>query len=69
MALGGLASWHSRLIDKGETSIEANINKAETIRLQRLGKIYVNPYNFGSRKNWIIFLGLVQGRYDKIIWK
>ncbi|KAF2884869.1 hypothetical protein ILUMI_21288 [Ignelater luminosus] len=62
VALGGLASWHSRLISRGETSIEANINKAETTRLQNLGKVYINPYNFGARKNWRIFLGLVQGR-------
>ncbi|KAK4871703.1 hypothetical protein RN001_015827 [Aquatica leii] len=62
VALGGLASWHSRLIGKGETSIEANINKAETARLLTLGKTYVNPYNFGSRKNWRMFLGLVRGR-------
>lgn len=67
VALGGLASWHSRLISRGETSIEANINKAETIRLAGLGRTYVNPYNFGSRKNWRIFLGLVQGRYVVIL--
>lgn len=62
IALGGLASWHARLIRKGETSIEANINRAETRRLAELGKTYINPYNFGKRKNWRIFLGLVKGR-------
>ncbi|KAB0801426.1 hypothetical protein PPYR_05780 [Photinus pyralis] len=62
VALGGLASWHSRLITKGETSIEANINKAETLRCLNLGKIYRNPYNFGPRKNWKIFLGLIRER-------
>ncbi|XP_022902518.1 palmitoyltransferase ZDHHC16 [Onthophagus taurus] len=62
LALGGLMSWHSRLIGKGETSIEANINRTETQRLAKLGKTYVNPYNFGSRQNWRMFLGLVQGR-------
>lgn len=62
VALGGLASWHSKLISRGETSIEANINKAETKRLTELGRVYVNPYDFGSSKNWRIFLGLVQGR-------
>lgn len=61
-ALGGLAAWHARLIGGGETSIEANINKTEHARLAMLGKHYVNPYNFGSRKNWRLFLGLVQGR-------
>lgn len=63
IALGALSTWHSKLIGKGETSIEANINKAETVRLAELGRVYVNPYNFGKNKNWKIFLGLVQGRY------
>lgn len=61
-ALGGLVAWHSQLVCKGETSIEANINKAETARLAQLGRLYINPYNFGTRKNWRLFLGLVQGR-------
>lgn len=64
-ALGALTMWHSHLISRGETSIEANINKAETKRLKQLSKSYVNPYNFGQRKNWKIFLGLVQGRSVK----
>ncbi|KAJ8976557.1 hypothetical protein NQ317_014210 [Molorchus minor] len=62
VALGVLSLWHSQLIGRGETSIEANINKAETVRLAETGKVYMNPYNFGTRKNWKIFLGLVQGR-------
>ncbi|KAG5895059.1 hypothetical protein JTB14_021026 [Gonioctena quinquepunctata] len=62
LALGVLALWHSQLIGRGETSIEANINKAETIRLMEMGRIYTNPYDFGRKKNWRIFLGLVQGR-------
>lgn len=63
VALGMLSAWHSRLIGQGETSIEANINKAETARLAELGRIYNNPYDFGTKKNWKIFLGLVQDRY------
>lgn len=62
VALGGLTFWHSQLISRGETSIEANINKAETKRLAEMGRLYINPYNFGKKKNWRIFLGLVQGR-------
>lgn len=60
--MGALASWHARLIGKGETSIEYNINKTEQMRLAALGKTYTNPYNLGTRKNWRLFLGLVQGR-------
>nr|CAI5847999.1 unnamed protein product [Callosobruchus analis] len=62
VALGVLSLWHSNLIGRGETSIEANINKGETIRFAELGRTYLNPYNFGRKKNWRIFLGLVQGR-------
>lgn len=67
MALGGLASWHGRLISNGETSIEGNINKTEFARLASYGRIYVNPYHFGSRKNWRIFLGLVGDRYVQCV--
>lgn len=62
VALGGLAAWHAQLITKGETSIEANINRAETKRLAEINKNYVNPYDFGPRKNWRIFLGIVRGK-------
>jgi hypothetical protein len=27
LVLGGLATWHAKLISKGETSIEAHINR------------------------------------------
>ncbi|GFY66663.1 palmitoyltransferase ZDHHC16, partial [Trichonephila inaurata madagascariensis] len=54
--LGGLLAWHARLISKGETSIESHINKKETARLLKEGKIYENPYNYGIAKNWKIFL-------------
>lgn len=62
MALGGLAIWHGQLISRGETSIEANINRSETKRMAQLNKVYTNPYDFGTRKNWRIFLGIVQGK-------
>lgn len=61
-ALGALTIWHGKLIGRGETSIESHINQSETKRLKELGKIYVNPYNFGRTKNWKLFLGLVRGR-------
>ncbi|KAJ8880297.1 hypothetical protein PR048_016763 [Dryococelus australis] len=62
VALGSLATWHARLVSAGETSIESHINKSETKRLAAQNKVYVNPYNFGRRKNWRLFLGLVDGR-------
>lgn len=62
LALGALSIWHARLITRGETSIESHINQSETKRMEKLGKTYVNPYNFGKKKNWRMFLGLVKGR-------
>ncbi|XP_076069666.1 palmitoyltransferase ZDHHC16 isoform X2 [Oratosquilla oratoria] len=61
-ALGGLSVWHGRLITKGESSIEAHINKKEIERLLKINKVYKNPYDFGSTLNWKIFLGLTNGR-------
>jgi len=62
VALGALTLWHARLINAGQTSIEAHINRSETKRLAELGKIYRNPYDFGPKHNWHLFLGLVDGR-------
>lgn len=46
IALGSLTLWHARLISRGETSIEANINKAETKRLAEKNKVIVfYPYH------------------------
>ncbi|KAK9874286.1 hypothetical protein WA026_002638 [Henosepilachna vigintioctopunctata] len=62
IALGSLSYWHYNLISKGETSIEAHINRAETKRLADIGEKYVNPYNFGYVRNWRMFLGLLYHR-------
>lgn len=62
IALGLLTIWHAKLIYRGETSIEAHINASETKRLSSQGKQYQNPYDFGSKKNFQLFLGLVNGR-------
>ncbi|XP_037955971.1 palmitoyltransferase ZDHHC16-like [Teleopsis dalmanni] len=62
LALGTLCIWHARLITRGETSIEANINDSERKRLSGHNRCYVNPYDFGPKKNWKMFLGLVRGR-------
>ncbi|XP_016951073.1 palmitoyltransferase ZDHHC16 [Drosophila biarmipes] len=62
LALGSLSIWHAKLISRGETSVEAHINEAERKRLLQQQRIYINPYNFGTKKNWKLFLGLVRGR-------
>jgi len=56
-ALGALAWWHAGLITRGETSIEAHINSAESKKYRALNKFYQNPYDFGPRENWRLFLG------------
>jgi len=62
LCLGALLLWHAKLIHRGQTSVEAHINASETKRLAELGKVYVNPYNFGPWHNWYLFLGLINGR-------
>ncbi|XP_054265049.1 palmitoyltransferase ZDHHC16 [Macrosteles quadrilineatus] len=62
VALLFLAIWHAKLISRGESSIEAHINKSETKRLAKQNKLYINPYNFGKWRNWKRFLGLERGR-------
>ncbi len=39
LMLSCLAFWHAKLISRGETSIEAHINKAEAKRLATIGKV------------------------------
>lgn len=61
IALGVLVGWHSRIINRGETSIEKHINAREIKRAQELGSTYKNPYNFGFVENWRVFLGIEGG--------
>ena len=39
LALGVLTVWHSRLISKGETSIEIHINRTQRIKLKKKGLV------------------------------
>jgi len=61
-ALGALTWWHAGLISRGETSIEARINSTESQKYKALGKFYQNPYDFGLKENWKLFLG-IKNRY------
>lgn len=58
LALGGLTWWHVNLISRGETSVEGRINSTLRKKFKDQGKSYINPYNFGKKENWILFLGL-----------
>ncbi|XP_059087204.1 palmitoyltransferase ZDHHC16-like [Tigriopus californicus] len=62
LILGGLTLWHARLIHRGETSIEAHLNRSETRRLAVDGRVYRNPYDFSPYYNWCLFLGMIDGR-------
>lgn len=66
IALGSLTIWHSRLISRGETSVESHINKSEQKRYALMRKTFINPYDFGKSNNWKLFLGLNRGR--SFIW-
>lgn len=57
-ALGTLTVSHGRNISRGETSIESHIN----MRIRKSQPNFKNPYDFGRKKNWRLFLGLIQGR-------
>ncbi|KAG7462490.1 hypothetical protein MATL_G00185400 [Megalops atlanticus] len=58
LALGGLTLWHAVLISRGETSIERHINSKETRRMQKKGKVFRNPFNYGRLNNWKVFFGV-----------
>ncbi|XP_028651477.1 palmitoyltransferase ZDHHC16A isoform X2 [Erpetoichthys calabaricus] len=58
LALGGLTLWHAMLISRGETSIERHINRKEQHRMQKKGKTFRNPFNYGRLHNWKVFLGV-----------
>uniref|UniRef100_T1IIZ3 Palmitoyltransferase n=1 Tax=Strigamia maritima TaxID=126957 RepID=T1IIZ3_STRMM len=62
LTLGSLVVWHVYLISNGQTSIEALINKAEKIRCSKDKKAFLNPYDFGLKENWRLFMGLHDGR-------
>ena len=57
-----LGGWHLYLISKAETSIEWNDNRIISMEYSRRGRTFVNPYNYGVKKNWKLFLGLVHNR-------
>lgn len=57
-ALGTLAIMHGKNISRGETSVESHTNA----KLRKMDNNFRNPYDFGRRKNWKLFLGVIQGR-------
>lgn len=59
LALGTLIIMHGRNIGRGETSVEAHINMKS--RKESKGT-FINPYDFGTWRNWKLFLGIIQGR-------
>lgn len=51
LAVGGLFSWHIYLLSSNQTSIEWHQNRATRRRLKHQGRLWVNPYDLGWRKN------------------
>ncbi|XP_014477873.1 PREDICTED: probable palmitoyltransferase ZDHHC16 isoform X3 [Dinoponera quadriceps] len=67
-AVGALTWWHAGLITRGETSIEAHINSTESQKHKAQGKVYQNPYDFGPRENWRLFLGVKNRSWWSILF-
>ncbi|KAH3789105.1 hypothetical protein DPMN_167274 [Dreissena polymorpha] len=57
LALGLLMVWHAKLISVGETSIEVHINNTQRKKYKKKNLIYTNPFHYGLKKNWMVFLG------------
>lgn len=57
LALGLLMLWHAKLISAGETSIELHINNSQRKKFKKKNLVYKNPYDYGFKKNWQVFLG------------
>lgn len=62
IAVLSLSLWHAKLISGGETSVEFLKNKFEMAKMKKEGATFSNPFDFGWRTNWQIFLGLHDGR-------
>ncbi|XKL62210.1 hypothetical protein PGB90_002043 [Kerria lacca] len=58
IAIGTLLHRHCKMISRGETSIEKHINTSERKKFSEKNEVYLNPYDFGKYRNWIIFLGI-----------
>ncbi|XP_077585729.1 palmitoyltransferase ZDHHC16A isoform X1 [Stigmatopora nigra] len=58
VVLGALTTWHALLISRGETSIEKHTNSNEKSRMEKIGQVYKNPFDYGKLHNWKVFLGV-----------
>ncbi|XP_010780705.1 palmitoyltransferase ZDHHC16A isoform X1 [Notothenia coriiceps] len=58
VALGALTCWHAVLISRGETSIERHLNHREKERMEKRGRVYKNPFDYGRLNNWKVFFGV-----------
>ncbi|XP_061545408.1 palmitoyltransferase ZDHHC16A isoform X3 [Phycodurus eques] len=63
VVLGALTTWHALLISRGETSIEKHTNSKEKSRMEKMGQVYKNPFNYGKLHNWKLFLGVEKRRH------
>ncbi|KAJ8686787.1 hypothetical protein QAD02_022581 [Eretmocerus hayati] len=67
ISLGALTWWHAGLISRGETSIEGRINSSLEKKFLKQGKKYKNPYDFGKKQNWKLFLGLQNRTWKSVL--
>eukprot|EP00047_Mylnosiga_fluctuans_P020715 m.95493 g.95493 ORF g.95493 m.95493 type:complete len:205 (-) comp8603_c0_seq1:12-626(-) len=62
IALGLLLGWHVYLVSTAQTTIEFHTYLTLKSEAKARGERFVNPFDFGFRKNWETFFGLVEGR-------
>ncbi|XP_064382151.1 palmitoyltransferase ZDHHC16-like [Halichondria panicea] len=62
VALSILGGWNMFLISIGVNTIEFYTNKRDAREMKKEGRVFVNPYYYGVVTNWVVFLGLLEGR-------
>ncbi|KAI8847660.1 DHHC palmitoyltransferase-domain-containing protein [Chytridium lagenaria] len=58
LAVGGLAAWNLFLVLTGQTTIEYQNNKMNAIFAKSRGETFINEFDLGTRRNFIIFFNI-----------
>lgn len=61
LAVPVLAGWHLYMVAHGETSIEGHDNDYLRLRAKKDGLVYLNPYDYGARRNLQMFFNVGPG--------
>lgn len=61
VAVSALLGWHVYLVLTAQTTIEFYDNRTAARRLRTRGRLFVNRYDYGWRRNWMSALGTGTG--------